>query len=364
MVSLPFRAWVRAVAESMQHEAWGLECETPRRSLPLSAKRLRSPHYPGSLADLIWYRADALRNCLRGIVGDVCKCGRPAEASAQLFGTPGHNQCHSRLCPRCARVRAAQMREWGGELEKFLPYLADTAEGEGVDFRLRFVTLTQEYRPFDADEMTIDALRERWRRMREAWRHILDRVRLSIASKRLRSLVGAWACVEMAGTGHVHMHVLYFGPWIDKDEWKAWGREVFPEFGHLDPEEADASAIAHMCHYPLKGPGGRATRWFAGGKCVDDGGSPALIHPTLAARWEIAMFGRRIGDRYGSFRRVRSPDAIAITEEPARPARPCPSCGAVEWKRLWTTAADWVKRCDAHGVKEHLGNPRAVNRRE
>jgi hypothetical protein len=261
-------------------------------------------------------------------------------------------------------VRSAQLRAWGKELQEHIAALSDTSEGAGVDFRLRLVTLTDVYDPSDEADLTVEALRRRVAGMREAWRVILASVRGSVA-RRVRKMIGSWSNVEMSGTGHVHLHILYFGPYVNLSEWVELGREGYDRLGDIaDVRLADINTVAQLAHYPIKTPGGAASRWLAGAEAFDKDGRPALSHPRLVARWEIALFGVRTGDRYGSFRGVKAPENKIVSEKGARPVEPCPCCGSTNWMRVQCSFSDWVRTCDRHGVVEHLGNPRVVNRRE
>jgi hypothetical protein len=142
------------------------------------------------------------------------------------------------------------------------------------------------------------------------------------------------------------------------------GRRVYSNLGDIaDVRIADVNAISEVVKYPAKTPGtnNAAAEWFAGEPLLTDDGAPGLIHPHLAARWEIATSGERIGDRYGSFRAVPPPENEKITERSGRPAHVCTHCGSDHWRKVVWPIPDWVRISRLAGV-EPFGRPRPMNK--
>lgn len=301
--------------------------------------------------------------CISKVVGHTCgRCGRPAGGNGQLVGCRGRHVCHARSCPRCARRRSAQLLAWGAVLRETLATMSEWCSGVGLDYRPRLVTLTGVYDPSCEEDLTVAALRSRWAGLMDAWRLILKRERELAEDGGSPRHLGAWATVELAGTGHVHLHVLWFGPWVDLPQWISWGREAYPELGEVsDVRAADLDCIAEVAKYPAKIPGAMAADWIAGGECRTEDGRPGLLHPTLAARWEVALFGRRFGERYGSFRSLPHPEDTEVIEASPVPEAPCRVCGGIDWYAVSLSPRTWIRICRAAGV-EPLGNPRAYMR--
>jgi hypothetical protein len=403
LVSLNYREWVSAVADCMTREI------RPR---------------PGVKSDLDWQaverraairsKAVKLLSCITSVKAYSCHdCGTPAEQSGRLNGLKDEERCHARSCPRCARIRSAQLKEWGERLQANIACMFAASEAEKLGYRLRFVTLTTRHDPSDADDHTVERLTERLAGLRDAfaaiWKNELDKIlsfdlwrpkaipfrelryyrkdrRLGpdkngneivlhkcperVAEQaRLAAFLGAWCFVELAGSGHVHLHVLFFGPWVDLNTpagdfgaspagWLDVGRRAFPDLGEVaDVRIADGSAVAELAKYPLKVPGAAALDWLAGVPLKAPDGSPGLIHPMLAARWEIALHGVRISDKYGSFRSVGG-DKQPI--EPATaPATACPCCGAVAWLAIDLPLPLFLQLCETKSVARPMGTIRA-----
>ena len=289
-------------------------------------------------------------NCITAVVGHECQeCGQPAEASGQLVGRG--DRCGARTCPRCARRRAAAYRDLGERLQRrATPILPG--------WSWKMITLTAKYDPGDEDDLTIAALRDRYTGHRASFRMIFKRLQ-ALAGEDWRS-VGGLCAVELAGTGNVHLHAVVLSPYIDKDDMALLAVTAWGGAGYVDIREADAGAIGEVCKYPLKTPGGAGEAWIGGAKCFDRKGNPGLVHPRLAARWEIALLHRRVLDRYGSFRGVPLNEK-AVTEAPS----PLPAClcGALAWCKVIESPEKWIGRFRGTG-QSALATPRAIRERD
>jgi hypothetical protein len=197
------------------------------------------------LAASLAQRAARMLDCVHHVEGHICEdCGRPAPRNGQIKGRSSNGACHARVCPRCARRRSAQLKAWGEKLKGRIAELQAWCEAHKLDYRLRLVTLTDVYDPSDEACLTVDALRRRKQGLRSAWSEILERVRRvakltgvydtweddagtwhrkknqirAAENKEHAAAIGSWSCVELAGRGHVHLHVAYFGPWVELHE--------------------------------------------------------------------------------------------------------------------------------------------------
>jgi hypothetical protein len=377
--------WVRAVSHEIRNEV-------RRETIDIDTGEVIEAYPPGersqnSLRRAMESRASKLVRCMRRVEGRVCGsptyehlgCGRPRSRGVFRMKEARHGKrvkaeyvhsserCHLRSCPRCARIRAANYHAYGEQLADLFASNRDDqiALWGSHDYRAKLVTLTSVRDPADPEAHTVAALRERIAGLHDALRAILAWVRSDV---REPGWVGAFRSVELAGTGHVHLHVLYHGPFVDLERWVAVGREGFtdrrgrvsPGFSELgsvgDVREADEETIAEVAKYPLKTPGSgeRAGEWI-GGKAVE------CIHPILVARWEVATYGMRLVERYGLCRQVAAPDEEAENEEtltPEAPIAPC-LCGYTETKIVVYPTREWISLCRVAHVAP-FGTPRTV----
>jgi hypothetical protein len=352
------------------------------------------------MIDSLQRRARRMLECMHHVKGHICDdCGRPAEKNGQIHGRDRGSTCHARVCPRCARRRSAQVKAWAERLKGVVVEKDTWCRAHGLNYRLRFVTLTDRYDPSSDDDLSVSALRRRWDGLRSAWSEILDRVRRveklrdihdftfdeekdrwrrrknpirAAVQREHTAAIGAWSAVELSGVGHAHLHVLYFGPWVDLQPWTSeagpepgWttiGRRAYSRLGDVaDVELADFDSIPEIAKYPMKmlGANNKAAGWLAGESLTTEDGRPGLMNPELAARWEIALFGARIGDRYGSFRAIPAPEDEKITERSIRPTHVCEHCGADAWKLVSWPIPDWVRICKLADVQP-FGRPAPV----
>jgi hypothetical protein len=384
-VKRSYWSWVRAVAAEIRNEV-------RRETLDIDTGEIVE-HYPAgersqnTLRRAMESRASKLTRCMRRVEGRVCGpatdtlqgCGRPRTRGVFRMRPPRHGRrvraeyvhsaerCHLRSCPRCARIRAAHYHEFGAQLVELFGKNRDEqiAHWGSYDYRPKLVTLTSVRDPADPAAHSVQAMKERIAGLNDALRAILAWVR---AECREPGWIGAFRAVELAGSGHIHLHVLYHGPFVDLDRWIEVGRggftdrrgrrsPGFPELGSVgDVREADAATIAEVAKYPLKNPGSgeRAGEWIGGEKRT-------VIHPVLVARWEVATYNTRLVERYGLCRQVEAPDEDAENEEtetPEDPIAPC-VCGCAETRIVVVPTRDWISLCRVAGVAP-FGTPRTV----
>jgi len=177
-------------------------------------------------------KATALRLCATRIGVRQCKCcGEPRPGSGKLFapgvgntGTPEHSEgfpCNTRTCPSCAR-RAARTQ--------IVELLARVRLMESVPgYGWRLITLTLRRDPSDPETCSVSALGASADGLMAAACAIWKETRSRDAA--------LYATLENVGTGHVHLHLLHYGPFLNKK----WLEEVF----HAAFEPFSAVARAH-----------------------------------------------------------------------------------------------------------------------
>jgi hypothetical protein len=162
--------------------------------------------------------------------------------------------------------------------------------------------------------------------------------------RRSGELTAAWSGIEVAGNGHVHAHTLIVLPPGDVT--------AAPELVDLiraagfddvaDARQAGPETVVEVVKYSVKSPS-----WES---AVDpDTSRPTLIHPRVAAHWQLATRGVRLCERYGLARGVPTSEEQPQEEQPAA-ALACPCCASVdELDRWWRQGAshrvaDWARR--------------------
>jgi hypothetical protein len=382
--------WIRAVAAEMRAEVRATSTDIDTGEVV--------EHYPAgprgapTLRRAIEARASLLVRCMRRVEARICGsesdhaegCGRPRSRGVFRSKEPIHgarvrrphhdprSRCHARSCPRCARIRAAHYHEFGERVAKLFDEYHDRQIQEWGTARYlpRHVTLTCQRDPSDPSAHTVEALRTRRAGMRDAWRAILAWLR---ENNPRAEWIGAFIADECSGTGHVHLHVLFYGPWVAPAEgdapavWTEIGRAGytdkrrrawpgFPSLGFIKAKGVDREAIREVAKYPLKSPGSgsKAEPWIAGKKLT-------VMHPRLVARWEIATFNARLVERYGLVRLVEPPESDGEGDEeneentiaPA-PAEPCPWCGCTSTRIVIMETADWIALSRVHRRRDRV----------
>lgn len=217
-----------------------------------------------------------------------------------------------------ARLEAARRARWDA---------ARAREAHRGRWSWRLVTVSPPWHPLDGDEYSVDGLAarvvdawERWERLREAYA--------------VDGLAGAIASIECSDAGHVHVHALVYGPWMQHQ------RAVAIAGCHVDlrsldtgraqgrtTEERVRAALVEAAKYAIKSPSPLSHAWVSGE-------ARRVAHPRLAAAWVIATRAKKLGRVYGVAR-----DAIAAqaAEDAATPRveRPrsepsCRCCGSYD----------------------------------
>lgn len=201
-----------------------------------------------------------------------------------------------------AEVRRARLRRWTTEAQ------------QAHTWRWRLVTVSPPWDPRRGDAYSVAGLRARLADLRArcetVWSHALA----------VGGLAGATLRVELSALGHVHAHVLYYGPFqhakhlsrlagchVDVRELRAQGDDL----------RAMRRAVVEATKYALKAPSGLRQQWVAGE-------SWRVVHPELAAAWIVATRDQQLVTHRGTMR-----DAIAAE---LACAPPTPADGPAELK--------------------------------
>jgi hypothetical protein len=260
-------------------------------------------------------------------------CNTPRVASGRIDNAGGViKSCNARTCAACQRGRAARLRK----------YLLDAVQKVPAQngYRWRFVTLTARWDAANPFHTTVAGLRSRVRAMIAA-------VRLLWKKGLKQDGSALFFALELAGTGFVHGHCLYYGPFLDKDWMERTGKLAHPDFGHVDLKSpaTDADAVRDIAKYCTKGTSVLREDY------LDDAAGFA-VHPRLAARWEAATLSIRLCERYGALRKLKMPDPPGLEDEPEDGATPCRECGTVGcWKTTWVNTTHYIQFC--HLQKTH-----------
>lgn len=205
-----------------------------------------------------------------------------------------HYRCGLRTCSDCAKVRAVRMSK------KFEQIIACQSDRRG--WRMKMITFTV---PTRGDyEGAVKKINEA---MVTIWETFLRRDGLGrpIKSKRkgVEVASGMISALEFGPkTGNVHVHCLYYGPWIDRDDLKNRWEKLTGAF-IVDVRAAGKGAVREVCKYFTK----------VGTAAVKD-----------LMNFEAVMKGKRRFKTYGVF---YDPELEAMADDESMAGMPCPSCG-------------------------------------
>lgn len=181
----------------------------------------------------------------------------------------------------------------------------------------RLITISPPRDVSSSSEATPRGLRERvcsvWRRWRRIWRE---------AS--VSGLAASWARVELSSTGHVHIHALYFGPYLPQSWLAATAGCIVDVRGLRDvpgvaPDAALESMVREAAKYALKSASPGRRGWIAGE-------AAGVAHPRLAAAWTVATRNLRLRESYGLAHEAAK--AAEACDPPETPGIVCWRCGA------------------------------------
>lgn len=208
----------------------------------------------------------------------------------------------------------------------------------------KLVTVSPAWDPRDERAYGVEGLRERARDAWSRWERVWQRYSAA-------GLAAAVASLEMSAAGHVHVHALIFGPWMQHDHAQeiagchvdvrsveavtrsraarraGEARPTRDERAQHAPTAADAlrSAIVEAAKYLVKLPSALRGEWIAGR-------STRAVHPELAAAWIIATRDAKCARSYGVARDALAADRAEhdATGAESRPTREphCRCCGS------------------------------------
>lgn len=176
-------------------------------------------------------------------------------------------------------------------------------------WRWRLITVSPAWDPRSARACEVDGLRARLADLRARvdalWDHVLSAGGAAAATVR----------VEISSRGHVHAHVLHYGPHVPARHARDVAgchvdvRAIAPREG-ADPVEGLRAAVREATKYATKSVSPTRGEWIAGERW-------RVIHPDLAAAWVVATDGAQLVTHRGLMR-----DALAAAEACDPPAPP------------------------------------------
>jgi len=278
-------------------------------------------------------------------------CGEGRDGSGSFAGT--HRTCKMTVCPTCSWVRAKKVSE-------FYERAAEKIGYNDLDYEWQFLTLTTQYNPSNEADVTWQALRAR---------ALLVAKEASELWKRVLKVEGAamFRSTECSFRGHVHAHLLYFGPKVDTQALTDLAQSLFGNkigYIHSRPiEYGDQTGnqlpilLANVARYMAKGASNHGAD-FDEGHYGYEGDKISTMDPRLAARWELATSIRRthLTQKYGALRGVEYQRSDYSYEPPDDSEVACKHCGVVgEWHSVIKRAEIWMQDCHGRGNAAMIG---------
>jgi len=268
-------------------------------------------------------RADRLSECTRYVRVKVCDCGRPAPGR---LGSSVVERCHSRSCPRCGPQRADEYRA------RIRAWLESDAAPKCDWWHIVFTT---KYEPWNADDLTVEAIRRRVDAVKNEWRRWW----------RKHKTPAALAGLEIGRWGAVHLHIMIASDrrpeFVGEHPVEGGFRAQLPT-GHVQlpdrPIDNPSRNVGELVKYAAKVPAKGASWWKT---------PTVLPNPRLIARWELATWGARLVERYGLARKL--PEVEAPEAEPEF----CEACGTdlEDARELEYGVRFWVGFAETHGIE-------------
>lgn len=372
LLLMTYEKWKRSVAAYLYKLADKETREAEKESTPLKRDKRRKK------ADGLRERARAYLCCGSLVMVrecGVCGTGRSGTGVVKSAGHP----CQLRVCMWCERRRALErVKELRKAIEKV---------NKVKNYIWIFGTIQMAYDPAKQSEVSAEGLRERLEAIqkviRYGWNPEQELAKEGKQSKRgekkkagmKRPGTAMFAKVELSGTGFVHAHFLYYGPFENKAWLENLLREADPRIGHTRLEIVNqktksarkkktkslAGAVLEVAKYCMKVPSGMSERWLAGGE-------REVMHPELAANWEVATGGVRLSEKYGALRQKKEKESELGDEDLPLPEgkeqqlekdenEVCSSCGVQgEWKWATRKLKEWVGECHGKGESALVGS--------
>lgn len=143
---------------------------------------------------------------------------------------------------------------------------------------------------------------------------------------RVGGLAAATVRVELSALGHVHAHILYFGPFQHARHLRRLAG-CFVDVRELDVVAGDVAgmrrAVIEATKYALKTVSPARQQWMAGERW-------RVIHPRLAAAWVAATQDAQLVTHRGMMREAMAAEEIApqVDSDDPAPCACCRRCGA------------------------------------
>jgi hypothetical protein len=112
-------------------------------------------------------------------------------------------------------------------------------------------------------------------------------------------------------------------------------------------EGGQAAAVGRVAKYMMKGTSTYGVQLDEG---LEAGEEPGwTMSPVLAARWESAIVGVKLSDKYGSFRGVKLKEDYKY-EPPDDKEVVCEKCKTMgQWETTYVNARNWLIHCHEKG---------------
>jgi len=290
-VRMPFREWRKAVATNIGRIALALPYGKMKRSALAKKRRFET------CGDF-------------SLIKSTTCCGL-------VKGTTITGECGLRTCPYCARLLADEERA------KLVHAARGKLREKRKGYALRFLTFTLRFDPEDASEFTPWGLQARRSKLKEAVRHCWKAV--------LKQPGAGLRCREDMGAGGLlHVHALYYGPFVDVRELRSAFLERCPGSPQLDIQRVKdpMAGVVEVVKYIAKAPHWKRTLGDRLGSYID---------PALAALIEISFARRHSAWGYGCFNNLGN-------NEPDPEPTTCEDCGGelgYEYQVVLTRTLPW-----------------------
>jgi hypothetical protein len=250
--------------------------------------------------------------------------------------------CGGRTCPYCSWVRATERVE-------LLRYAAgEFPEIDGHVWQL--VTVNPQYdKEKKSPDMSIEGIRSRALRLMKACREMWSKALNTEGAALMR-------CIEISESGHVHAHLIYYGPMVDVEELQSIAVKGCRRPAMVDSKKIKGGkkGVARATRYAAKSVKGSAAAFDEDFLAGDKAGR--LLDPELAARWELASHNLRLTECYGALRglQVPRPDEKGGPHDDGAVQCDCGSTG--QFETIYKRVFDYLVDCHFKGKAGLEGN--------
>lgn len=275
-----------------------------------------------------------MERCGQVIAVRQCECCGHERAGSGTFREVKRT-CNGRSCPYCSWVRAQERVE-------LLRHAAETIdEVDGYFWQL--VTVSPQY---DSDrrswDMSIEGLQARAKACASATRDLWNGALKAPGAALLR-------CIEISERGHVHVHGVYYGPLVAPRHAAELASKLLgrPCRVNVKKVKGGKKGVAKAARYAAKSVKGSAAAFDEDFLTGEKSGR--LLHPELAARWELAANHIRLSECYGALRglQVPRPDEKGGPHDDGDV--PCP-CGATgRFRTVYRNVKSYLLGCHLDG---------------